>query len=68
MYVCLCEGVTDHQIRRCVRETGVRNLRGLRRELGACGQCGKCAPEARAVIQACIDAPKRSDALLTAAA
>lgn len=50
MYICICKSVTDSQIRRCVRETGVRNLRGLRRELGACDQCGKCAAEARQVI------------------
>jgi Bacterioferritin-associated ferredoxin len=50
MYICICKSVTDSQIRRCVRETGVRNLRGLRRELGACDQCGKCAREARQII------------------
>jgi bacterioferritin-associated ferredoxin len=50
MYICICKNVTDSQIRRCVRETGVRNLRGLRRELGACDQCGKCASEARQII------------------
>ena len=67
MYVCLCEGVTDNQIRRCVKETGVRNLRGLRRELGACGQCGKCAPEARAIIEACLEHKILGEPLLTAA-
>lgn len=50
MYICICKSVTDSQIRRCVRETGVRNLRGLRRELGVCDQCGKCASEARQII------------------
>jgi bacterioferritin-associated ferredoxin len=50
MYICICKNVTDSQRRRCVRETGVSNLRGLRRELGACDQCGKCASEARQII------------------
>ena len=50
MYICICKNVTDSQIRHCVRETGVSNLRGLRRELGACDQCGKCASEARQII------------------
>ncbi|MFM8444306.1 MAG: (2Fe-2S)-binding protein [Methylococcus sp.] len=50
MYICICKSVTDSQIKRCVREKGVHNLRGLRRELGACDQCGKCAPEARQII------------------
>jgi len=55
MYICICKSVTDSQIRRCVRETGVRNLRGLRRELGACDQCGKCAAEARQIITQSLD-------------
>ncbi len=55
MYICICKSVTDSQIRRCVRETGVRNLRGLRRELGACDQCGKCAIEARQIIAQSLD-------------
>ena len=55
MYICICKSVTDSQIRRCVRETGVRNLRGLRRELGACDQCGKCAAEARQIIAQSLD-------------
>ncbi len=50
MYICICKNVTDSQIKRCVREKGIQNLRGLRRELGACDQCGKCAPEARQII------------------
>jgi bacterioferritin-associated ferredoxin len=54
MYVCICKNVTDGQIRKAVREKGVSNLRGLRRELGACDQCGKCALEARRVIKDCL--------------
>jgi bacterioferritin-associated ferredoxin len=32
MYVCLCKGVTDSQIRSAVRE-GARTVRGLRKQL-----------------------------------
>jgi bacterioferritin-associated ferredoxin len=53
MYICICKNVTDGQIRKAVREKGVSNLRGLRRELGACDQCGKCAQEARQIIREC---------------
>ncbi|GAB6047788.1 bacterioferritin-associated ferredoxin [Methyloparacoccus murrellii] len=68
MYVCICKSVTDSQIRKCVRDKGVRNLRGLRRELGACDQCGKCAPEARQLISECVDETRHHDRhLLTAA-
>lgn len=51
MYICICKNVTDGQIRQAVREKGVCNLRGLRKELGACDQCGKCALEARKLIR-----------------
>jgi bacterioferritin-associated ferredoxin len=54
MYICICKNVTDGQIRKAVREKGVHNLRGLRKELGACDQCGKCAPEARQIIKDCL--------------
>lgn len=50
MYVCLCKGVTDHQIRKSVLSHDVSSLRDLRRCLGACDQCGKCATEAKRLI------------------
>ena len=50
MYICICKNVTDGQIKKSVRENGVRNLRSLRQKLGACDQCGKCAPQARQII------------------
>jgi len=49
MYVCVCKGVTDGQIRNeaCA---GARSLRELRVRLGVAGQCGRCAPQAREVL------------------
>lgn len=49
MYVCLCHGVTDGQIREAVAQ-GTRSMRELRRELGLCGSCGRCGPHAREVL------------------
>ena len=46
MYVCLCKGVTDSQIRSAVRE-GARTVQGLRKQLGCTGQCGKCKQQVR---------------------
>jgi bacterioferritin-associated ferredoxin len=54
MYICICKNVTDGQIRKVVREKGVNNMRGLRKELGACDQCGKCALAARQVLRECM--------------
>ena len=50
MYVCLCKGVTDHQIRAEV-EDGADSLRDVSRRLGVATQCGKCAGCARQVIR-----------------
>ena len=46
MYVCLCMGVTDSQIREAVLD-GTRTVRGLRKQLGCTGQCGKCKRQVR---------------------
>ncbi|EPF70401.1 bacterioferritin-associated ferredoxin [Acinetobacter rudis] len=49
MYVCLCRGITDQDIKNAVAE-GSESFREIRDslDLGTC--CGRCVPEARAVI------------------
>jgi bacterioferritin-associated ferredoxin len=49
MFVCLCKGITDTQIKQSI-ENGASSLRDIRRELGVATQCCKCLPDARAVI------------------
>ncbi len=49
MYVCLCEGVTDGQIRRAVSE-GHSSMRKLREHLGVASSCGRCALYAKQVL------------------
>lgn len=49
MYVCLCKGITDHQIRHAVAN-GTTSFRELRRELDLASQCGKCGSLAREVF------------------
>lgn len=51
MYVCLCHGVTDTDIRRLVRTEGVCTMRQLRQELGVATQCGKCGCCAKDVLR-----------------
>jgi len=50
MYICLCHGVTDRQIRRAV-EQGATSLGEVQMQLpvGAC--CGRCEPAARELIE-----------------
>ena len=48
MYVCICKGVTDREIRGAV-EDGNCTVRGLRKQLGCTGQCGKCKSQVREI-------------------
>lgn len=50
MYVCVCNGVTDRQIREAVAQ-GAASLDDLARELQVGTCCGKCRPCAGEVLQ-----------------
>lgn len=52
MYVCICRGVTDRQIRRAVAE-GARSLHEVQKQLPLADCCGRCAPVARELIRDC---------------
>jgi len=41
MYVCICNAITDKQIRKAA-ESGVTSLWELQKELGVASNCGKC--------------------------
>ena len=47
MYVCICNGITERDIRQAAA-AGASTLNDLKRELGVgagCGQCTSCARE-----------------------
>jgi bacterioferritin-associated ferredoxin len=50
MYVCLCYGVTDREIREAA-DNGVSSMRQLGKELGVGRQCGRCACTAREILK-----------------
>ncbi|MDX1456355.1 MAG: bacterioferritin-associated ferredoxin [Marinobacter sp.] len=50
MYICLCHGVTDRDIREAA-ENGVTSMRQLGKELGVGRQCGRCACHAREILR-----------------
>jgi len=50
MYVCLCQGVTDGQIKDAIYE-GCCSYRDVRETLGVGTQCGKCACFAKQVVR-----------------
>ncbi len=58
MYICICRGITDTQIRNEVHE-GACCLRDVSRRLGVATQCGKCAKCAIGVVEETLN--KRTD-------
>jgi bacterioferritin-associated ferredoxin len=50
MYVCLCNGITDNQIRTAVRE-GASSFKDVRSVLGVASQCGKCGILTREILR-----------------
>ena len=50
MYVCICNGVTEREIRQAVG-LGVTTLKELRDGLGVGGCCGKCGSCAKDILR-----------------
>ena len=50
MYICICEEVTDKQIKSAI-ERGAQCIRDLRKELGIASQCGQCGRCAKALLK-----------------
>lgn len=50
MYVCLCQAVTDRDVRAAAKE-GATTLSDLRRLLGVSIECGRCASFARECLK-----------------
>ncbi len=50
MYVCICNAITDTQIRQAA-ESGVRDLWQLQKELGVAAKCGSCKEQASQILR-----------------
>ena len=50
MYVCICNAITDKQIRQAA-ESGVTSLWELQKELGVASNCGKCRSTAVDILR-----------------
>ena len=50
MYVCICNAVTEREIRQAV-SLGVTTLIELREGLGVAGGCGKCGTSAQDILR-----------------
>ena len=49
MYVCICNAITDKQIRRAAKN-GASSLNELTGELGVAAGCGSCAQVAEEIL------------------
>ena len=50
MYVCICNAITDKQIRQAA-DAGVRDLWQLQAELGVASNCGSCKEHASEILR-----------------
>jgi bacterioferritin-associated ferredoxin len=50
MYICLCNAITERQIRACAAESGARSLCDLESCLGVGTNCGRCRPAATEIL------------------
>ncbi|KUI47689.1 (2Fe-2S)-binding protein [Mycobacterium sp. GA-1199] len=51
MFVCLCMGITSHDVSECVAN-GARTSKQIAEACGAGGDCGRCRRTLRAIIAA----------------
>lgn len=66
MYVCICKGITDTQIRAAVQD-GASSLREVHNSLGVASQCGKCGITARDIVrESLIDLAENNEQLFYA--
>ena len=59
MYVCVCNAVTDSDIRDVV-DNGVRTIRQLRQKTGCTSSCGCCKEMAVEILQQAIADTRQS--------
>lgn len=50
MYICICNAITDKEIRKAAA-AGVEDLWGLQRELGVAAGCGSCKEMASDILR-----------------
>lgn len=67
MYVCICNAVTEREIRQAVG-LGATTLHELREVLGVAGDCGKCGPCVRSILREELDGASPGDMALARSA
>ncbi len=60
MYVCICNAITEKQIRKAAA-SGAEDLWDLQRKLGVAAGCGSCKDMASAILSESRQTPRRMD-------
>lgn len=50
MFVCICKGITDKQIKKMVIEQGAGSIRELKLKFDIASQCGTCVKLTQQII------------------
>lgn len=50
MYICLCNGITDKDIRKAAQQ-GCQSIQELRQHMNIADECGKCRRQACEIIR-----------------
>lgn len=58
MYVCVCKGITDRQVKAAI-DDGAHSIKALRETLGITSQCGKCAVMTREILDSSLSLEDR---------
>lgn len=64
MIVCVCNNISDREIRQAV-ELGLSSVAELRRDLGVATCCGKCASYAKQVLNDHLEAGAAAEPRVT---
>lgn len=62
MYICICNAVTEREIRQCA-QLGACSMGDLRESLGVAANCGKCKRAAIEILREERSAPTGSERL-----
>ena len=54
MYVCICKGITDSDIRNAVAD-GADSMQSIRQQTGVSTQCGQCSSLAKMVFKEALE-------------
>ena len=63
MYVCICNAITDKQIRDAAR-SGAESVWDLQKELGVATNCGSCQESAMEIVRETRAASRRTKPVL----